>query len=106
MKLIKRRLVFAERFIELISSSLKKQVFEEGNASRVTEVPFSIRKLEKKSTKHQKIIPVQASWTVNEQTVYSNLQDERQKRKPYFQLGQLMRTADMKQTISKEESTN
>ena len=52
------------------------------------------------------IIPVQASMYENEKEVHQNLQDKRQKRIPEFQLGQLVRTADIKKLFSKSESTN
>ena len=50
--------------------------------------------------------PIQASKKVNEKLVYSNLQDKRQKQKPKFKLGQLVRTADIKRVFSKGDSTN
>ena len=50
--------------------------------------------------------PIQASKKINEKVVYNNLQDERQKQKPKFQLGQLVRTADIKRVFSKGDSTN
>ena len=39
--------------------------------------------------------PIQASKKINEKTV-SNLQDKRQKRKPKFRIGDLVRTADIR----------
>ena len=38
--------------------------------------------------------------------VYSSLQDTREKQKPKFKLGQLVRTADIKKVFSKGDSTN
>ena len=50
--------------------------------------------------------PIQASKKVNEKLVYSNLQEKRQKQKPKFKLGQLVRSADIKKVFSKGDSTN
>ena len=38
--------------------------------------------------------------------MYNNLRDNREIQKPKFQLGQLVRTADIKHVISKRDSTN
>ena len=38
--------------------------------------------------------------------MFSNLQDKRQKLKPQFHLGDLVRTADIKRVFSKGDSTN
>ena len=50
--------------------------------------------------------PIQASKKSNEKEVYSNLQDRRVKQKPKFNLGQLVRTADIKRVFSEGDSTN
>ena len=50
--------------------------------------------------------PVQASEKSNENEVFSNLKNNREFRKPKFNLGQLVRTADSKKVFSKEDSTN
>ena len=50
--------------------------------------------------------PVDAFKNSIEKEVYSNLQDKRQKERPKFQLGQLVRTADIKRGFSKGDSTN
>ena len=50
--------------------------------------------------------PVQANKKSNEKEVYSNLRDNREIRKPKFNLGQLVRTADVKRVFSKGDSTN
>ena len=38
---------------------------------------------------------------LNKKIVHSNIKDRRQKRKPVLQLGQLVRTADIKETFSR-----
>ena len=50
--------------------------------------------------------PNQASKESNERKVYFNLQDRRVRQKPKFNLGQLVRTADIKRVFSKGDSTN
>ena len=50
--------------------------------------------------------PVQASKKTNEKIVYSNLEDNREVRKPKFKLDQLVRTTDIKEVFSKGDSTN
>ena len=43
--------------------------------------------------------PIQASKKSNEKEVYSNLELNRQLRKPKFNLGQLVRTADIEKVF-------
>ena len=50
--------------------------------------------------------PNQASKKSNERKVYTILQDRRDKQKPKYKLGQLVRTADFKRVFSKGDSTN
>ena len=50
--------------------------------------------------------PIQASKKASEKLVYSNLQNRRIRQKPKFNLGQLVRTADMKSIFRKGDSTN
>ena len=50
--------------------------------------------------------PNQASKNVIEKLVFSNLQDRRVSQQPKLQLGQLVRTADIKRVFSKGDSTN
>ena len=49
--------------------------------------------------------PAKCTKKLNERTVFSNLQDKRQKRKTKFKLGDLVRTADIKRTFSKGDTT-
>ena len=50
--------------------------------------------------------PIQASLKKNEGFVYKNLLDKRKKVKPKFQTNNLVRTADIKKTFSKGDTTN
>ena len=47
----------------------------------------------------------QISKKSNDRKVYSNLQDRRVKQQPKFNLGQLVRTAEIKKVFSKGDST-
>ena len=50
--------------------------------------------------------PIQASLKKNEGYVYKNLSDKHKKRTPKFQINNLVRTADLKKTFSKGDTTN
>ena len=50
--------------------------------------------------------PIDASRKSNQKLVYNNLKDDREKQKPKYKLGQLVRTADIKRVFSKGDSTN
>ena len=53
-----------------------------------------------------KLTPIQASLKKNEGYVYKNLLDKRNKIKPKYEIGDLVRTADLKKTFSKGDTTN
>ena len=53
-----------------------------------------------------KLIPFQAGKKVNEKEVFSNLQDKRRNLNPKNKLGQLVRTADIKEVFSNGDSTS
>ena len=50
--------------------------------------------------------PIQASLKKNEGYVYKNILDKRKKTKPKFQINDLIRTADLKKTFQKGDTTN
>ena len=50
--------------------------------------------------------PIQASLRKNERLVYINLLDKWKKIKPRFQVNDLVRTADLKKTFCKSDTTN
>ena len=87
--------VFAERFNRTIRDLLKKIVFEQGNANWI-DILQTITKLS----------PKDASLKKNEGFVYKNLLDKRKKVTPKFQINDLVRTADLKRTFSKGDTTN
>ena len=98
--------VFAERFNRTISDLLKKIVFEQGDAKWVDILPTITKQYNKKVHSSTKLAPIQASLKKNEGYVYKNLLDKRKKIKPKFQLNDLVRTADLRKTFSKSDTTN
>ena len=83
----------------------KKPIFSAGEASWINELPSGIRKNNDTTNSSTKIIPVQASKQSNAKRFCSNLQDRRFIQKPKFQLGQLVRTSDIRLVFSKGDST-
>ena len=85
---------------------LKKPVFEKGNVNLKPEMPPVFKQYNNTIHYIIKKTPVQASKKSNEKEVCSNLKDEREIQESKFNLGQLVRTADIEKVISKGDSTN
>ena len=98
--------VFAERFNRTIRDLLKKVVFEQGDANWTDILPTITKQYNNKVHSSTKLTPIQGSLKKNEGYVYKNLFDKRKKVKPKFQLNDLIRTADLKKTFSKGDTTN
>ena len=98
--------VFAERFNRTIRDLLKKIVFENGDAKWIDILPKITKQYNNKVHSSTKLTPIQASLKKNEGCVYKNLLDKRKKVKPKFQINNLVRTADLKKTFSKGDTTN
>ena len=98
--------VFAERFNRTIRDLLKRPVFEKGDGKWIDIIPT--RKKQYINTVHSstKLTPKDASLKKNEGYVYKNLLDKRKKIKPRYEIGDLIRTADLKKTFSKSDTTN
>ena len=96
----------AERVIRTVRNLLKKPVFEKGKADWLSELPSVVKKYNNTIHHSTKMTPNQASKKLNEKAVFDNLRDDRQKQRPKFKLGQLVRTADIKRVFSKGDSTN
>ena len=101
-----RGAVFAERFNRTVRNSLKKPVFEKGNANWLGELPLVIKKYENTIHHSTKMTPIDASKRKNEEEIYNILQDERTKRKPKYKVEDFVRTADKRSNFSKGDSTN
>ena len=98
--------VFAERFNRTIRDLLKKIVFEQGDANWIDVLPTITKQNNNKVHSSTKFSPKDASLKKNEGYVYKNLLDKRKKVKPKFQINDLVRTADLKKTFSKGDTTN
>ena len=96
----------AERVIRTVRNLLKKPVFEKGRADWLSELQSVINQYNNKIHTSTKMTPTQASKKSNQKLVYNNLKDDREVLKPKFNLGQLVRTADIKRVFSKGDRTN
>ena len=98
--------VFAERFNHTIRDLLKKIVFEHGDANWIDVLPTITKQYSNRIHSSTKLSPKDASLKKNEGFVYKNLLDKRKKVKPKYEIGDLIRTADLKKTFSKGDTTN
>ena len=98
--------VFAERFNRTIRDLLKKIVFEQGDGKWIDVLPTITKQYNNRIHSSIKLSPKDASLKKNEGFVYRNLLDKRKKVKPKYELGDLVRTADLKKTFSKGDMTN
>ena len=98
--------VFAERFNRTIRDLLKKPVFEKRDGNWIDILPTITKQYNNRIHSSTKLSPIQASLKKNEGYVYKHLLDKRKKVKPKFQINDLVRTADLKKTFSKSDTTN
>ena len=81
-------------------------MFEKGSADWISQLPSVTKQYNNTIHHSKKMTPLQASKKSNERKFYASLQDKRRKLNPKIKLGQLVRTADIKQVFSKGDSTN
>ena len=98
--------VFAERFNRTVRDLLKRPVFLKGDGNWIDVLPTITKQYNNRKHSSTKLTPIQASLKKNEGFVYKNLIDKRNKIKPIFQINDLVRTADLKKTFSKGDTTN
>ena len=98
--------VFAERFNRTIRDLLKKIVFENGDGNWIDVLPTITKQYNNKVHSSTKLSPKDAYLKKNDLLVYKNLSDKRKKVKPKYEIGDLVRTADLKKTFSKGDTTN
>ena len=98
--------VFAERFKRTIRDLPKKIVFEQGDAKWIDILPTITKQYNDRIHTSTKLSPKDASLKKNEGYVYKNLLDKRKKVKPNYQINDLVKTADLKKTFSKGDTTN
>ena len=98
--------VFAERFNRTIRDLPKRPVFENGDGNWIDVLPTITKQYNNRIHSSTKLTPIQASLKKNEGFVYKNLIDNCKKVKTKFQINDLVRTADLKRTFSKGDTTN
>ena len=98
--------VFAERFIRTIRDLLKRPVFEKGDGNWIDVIQTITKQYNNTTHSSTKLSPKDASLKKNECYIYKNLLDKRMKITPKFQLNDLVRTADLRKTFSKGDTTN
>ena len=98
--------VFAERFNRTIRDLLKKIVSEQCDGKWIDVLPKITKQDNNRIHSLTKLTPIQASLEKNEGFVYKKLLDKRKKVKPKFLINDLVRTADLKKTFSKGDTTN
>ena len=98
--------VFAERFNLTIRNLLKRPVFEKGDGNWINILSTITKQYNNRIHSSTKLTPIQASLKKNEGFVYKILLDKRKKVTPKFQINNLVRTADLKKTFSKGDTTN
>ena len=97
--------VFAERFIRIIRDLLKKPAFEKGDGNFIEVLPKITKQYNIRKHSSTKLTPIQASLKKNEGYVYKIFLNKRKKITPKFQVNNLVRTADLKKTFSKSDTT-
>ena len=97
--------VFAERLNRTIRDLLKRPVFEKGDGNWIDVLPKITKQNNNRILPSTKLSPIQASLKKNEGHVYKILLDKRKKITPKFQINALIRTADLKKTFSKSDTT-
>ena len=97
---------FAERFNRTIRDLLKEIVFENGDANWVDVLPTVMKQYSNRTHSSTTLSPKDASLKKHEGFIYKILLDKRKKVKPKFQVNDLVRTADLKKTFSKSDTTN
>ena len=97
---------FAERFNRTFRHLLKRPVFKRGDANWIYVLPTTGKQYNVWVHTSTKLTPIQSSLRKNEGLVYSNLLDKRKTPNLKFQVDDLIRTADLKKTFSKRDTTN
>ena len=98
--------VLAERFNRTIRGLFKRPVFEKWEGKWIDILPPITKQYSNRIHTSTKLSPKDVSLKKNEVFVYNNLLDKRKEVKPKFQINDLVRTADLKKTFSKGDTTN
>ena len=98
--------VFAERFNLTIRDLLEKIVYEQSDTKWVDILSTITKQINIRTHSSTKLMPVQASLKKNEGHVYKILLDKRRETIPKIQINDFVRTADLRRTFSKRDTTN
>ena len=98
--------VFAERFNRTSRDHPKKIVFEQGDTKWIDILPTKTKQYNNRLDTSTKISPKDAPLKKNEGFLYNMLLDKREKVTPKFQINDIARTADIKKTFSKRDTSN
>ena len=97
---------FAERINRTIGDLFKRPILEKGDGKWVDVLPSIPKQYNNRIHTSTKLSPKDASLKKNESYVHKNLLDKRMKIKPKYEIVDLVRTADLKRTFSKNDKTN
>ena len=92
--------VFAERLIKSFEAILKRPVSERGNANWIDLLPMKTKYYINRKHSSTELKPTEASLKKKEGYVFQQLLDRREKIKPKYKLGDLVRAADLKKASS------
>ena len=99
--------VFAERFNRTIRDLLKGPVFEKGDGNWIDVLPTITKQYNNRVHTSTKLSPKDASLEKKTKDMFTkNLLDKRKKIKPKYEMGSLVRAADLKKTFSKGDTIN
>ena len=80
--------------------------FSKGGGNWIDVLPTLTKQNINRIHSSSKLTPIQASSKKNQGHVYQKFLDKRKKIKPKYKIGDLVRTADLKKSFSKGDSTN
>ena len=81
-------------------------MFEKGDGNWIDILPTITKQYNNRIHSSTKLTPIQASLKKNEGYVYKNILVKRKKIKPKYEIGDSVRTADLRKTFSKGDTTN
>ena len=98
---------FAERLNRTIRDLLKRLVFEKGDGNWIDILGKITKQYNSRIHSWTKLTPIQASLKKNEGYVYKNILHRRKKFKPKYEIGELVRTLDLRnKRLLKSDTTN
>ena len=96
----------AERFTRTVRDLLKRPVFEKCESNWIDVLPTITKHYNIRIHSSSKLTPIQAGLKKNEGYVYKKLSDKRKKIKRNYEIGDLVRTVDLKKTFLKSDTAN